>query len=70
MIKRRCAAAGLSASICSHSFRPSALTMRLESGGDIRAAQLIAGHADIRTTLLYDRRSRRMQRPEVERVQL
>jgi len=70
MVKRRRAAAGLPISICCHSFRASALTMHLESGGDIRAAQLIAGHADIRTTLLYDRRSRKVQRAEVERVQL
>ena len=70
MVKRRCAAAGLPASISNHSFRGTGITIHLENGGALEAAQNLAGHADIRTTQLYDRRSRKIQGAEVERVQL
>jgi len=70
MVKRRCAAVGLPASICNHSFRGTGITIFLEKGGTLETAQQLAGHADIRTTRLYDRRSRKIQRAEVERVQL
>jgi site-specific recombinase XerD len=70
MVKRRCAAAGLPAAISNHSFRGTGITLHLENNGALEAAQNLAGHADIRTTQLYDRRSRKIQRAEVERVQL
>lgn len=70
MVKRRCAAAGLPGNICNHSFRGTGITIHLESGGKLEVAQDLAGHADIRTTRLYDRRSRKVQRAEIERVQL
>jgi site-specific recombinase XerD len=70
MVKRRCAAAGLPASFCNHSFRGTGITIHLENGGSIEAAQDLAGHADISTTRLYDRRKRKAQRTEVERVQI
>ncbi|MFB6272221.1 MAG: hypothetical protein ABEL51_04915 [Salinibacter sp.] len=36
--------------------------------GDLETAQRIAAHSDSRTTKLYDRRNRRIEQGEVERV--
>jgi site-specific recombinase XerD len=70
MVKRRCRAAGLPASICNHSFRATGITMHQEAGGRLEDAQLLAGHASTRTTQLYNRKARKIARAEVERVQL
>jgi integrase/recombinase XerD len=70
MVKRRCRAAGPPASICNHSFRATGITLHQENGGDIEAAARLAGHADTRTTQLYNRTSRHVSSIEVERVQL
>lgn len=70
MVKRRCRDVGLPASICNHSFRATGITLHQENGGDIEAAARLAGHADTRTTQLYNRKSRRISIIEVERVHL
>jgi integrase len=70
MVKRRCRAVGLPASICNHSFRATGITLHQENGGDIEAAARLAGHADSRTTQLYNRARRHVRSIEVERVQL
>jgi integrase/recombinase XerD len=70
MVKRRANAAGLPSSICSHSFRATGITIHQENGGRLEDAQELAGHADMRTTQLYNRKSRKVARAEVERVQL
>lgn len=70
IVKRRCKAVGLPASVCNHSFRATGITIHQENGGDIVEAQKLAGHADLRTTQLYNRKTGKMQRAEVERVQL
>ena len=70
MVKRRCEDAGLPASICNHSFRATGITIHQESGGRIEDAAELAGHASTRTTQLYNRKSRKVARAEVERVQL
>lgn len=70
MVKRRCADAGLPPSICNHSFRATGITIHRENGGRLEDAQELAGHADMRTTKLYDRTMRKVVRAEVERVQL
>ncbi|HVY29667.1 MAG TPA: tyrosine-type recombinase/integrase [Polyangiaceae bacterium] len=70
MVKRRCADAGLPPSICNHSFRATGITIHRENGGRLEDAQELAGHADMRTTKLYDRTMRTVVRAEVERVQL
>ena len=70
IVKRRCKAVGLPASVCNHSFRATGITIHQENGGDIVEAQKLAGHADLRTTQLYNRKNGKMQRAEVERVQL
>jgi hypothetical protein len=38
------------------------------NGGAIQMAQYMAGHADPRTTKLYDRRRQQVTRGEVERI--
>ena len=70
IVKRRCKTVGLPASVCNHSFRATGITIHQENGGDIVEAQKLAGHADLRTTQLYNRKNGKMQRAEVERVQL
>jgi integrase/recombinase XerD len=56
MLKRRLKQAGLPAYYSPHSFRATGITNFLENDGTLEAAQRIAGHADSRTTKLYDRR--------------
>ena len=68
MIKRRAKAAGLGELISNHSFRGTGITNYLENGGDLREAQRMAGHSDVKTTSLYDRRSKAITRGEVERI--
>ena len=70
MVKRRCRAVGLPASICNHSFRATGITLHQDNGGDIEAAARLAGHADSRTTQLYNRARRHVSSIEVEHVQL
>jgi site-specific recombinase XerD len=70
IVKRRCRDVGLPASICNHSFRATGITLHQENGGDIEAAARLAGHADTRTTQLYNRNRRTISLVEVERVQL
>jgi integrase len=57
MLKRRLKQAGLPAHYSPHSFRATGITNFLENDGTLEAAQRIAGHADSRTTKLYDRRN-------------
>jgi integrase len=60
MLKRRLKQAGLPAHYSSHSFRATGITDFLENDGTLEAAQRIAGHADSRTTKLYDRRGQKV----------
>jgi hypothetical protein len=62
MLKRRLQHAGLPA----HSFRATGITNFLENDGTPEAAQRIAGHADSRTTKLYDRRGQKVLLEEME----
>jgi Phage integrase family len=55
MLKRRLKDAGLSDAFSPHSFRATGITNFLENGRTLEVAQRIAGHADSRTTKLYDR---------------
>lgn len=68
MIKRRAKRAGLQSAISNHSFRGTGITNYLENGGNLVEAQRMAGHADPRTTRLYDRRDEKITRGEVERI--
>jgi hypothetical protein len=60
MLKRRLKQAGLPAHYSPHSFRATGITNFLENDGTLEAAQRIAGHADNRTTKLYDRRGQKV----------
>jgi site-specific recombinase XerD len=68
MIKRRLREAGLSERLSPHSFRVMTITDLLEQGVPLEDVQHLAGHADLRTTRLYDRRKRRVTRNIVERI--
>lgn len=68
MLQRRAKAAGITTTVCNHSWRASGITVFLENGGAIEMAQYMAGHADPRTTQLYDRRRQQVTRGEVERI--
>jgi site-specific recombinase XerD len=68
MIRRRAAAAGITAPIGSHSFRATGITAYLANGGLLEHAQEMAGHESPRTTKLYDRTKERLTQDEVERI--
>ena len=64
LVKRRLKDAGLSP----HLFRVTAITSLLEQGVPMEDVQYLAGHAEPRTTTLYDRRKKRVTRNIVERI--
>jgi site-specific recombinase XerD len=68
MVKRRMKDAGLPARLSPHSFRVTTITDLLEQGVPLEDVQYLAGHADSRTTSLYDRRKKRVSRNIVERI--
>lgn len=68
MLKRRLKAAGLSTEFSPHSFRVCTLTDLLKQEVPREDVQYLAGHADARTTALYDRRSKKVTRNIVERI--
>jgi transposase len=50
-----------------HPLRATGITNFLENGGTLEVAQRIAGHADSRTTKLYDRRGQKVLLEDMER---
>jgi integrase/recombinase XerD len=66
-VKQRCANAGLPETICNHTFRGTGITVFLQNGGSLEAAQDLANHSDPRTTKLYDRRKDLATLSEIER---
>jgi site-specific recombinase XerD len=70
MIKRRAKSAGLSHKICCHTFRATGITVFVENGGTIEAAQAIAAHESPRTTKLYDRTKDEITLDEIERIRI
>jgi integrase/recombinase XerD len=70
MVKRKLKAIGLPESLSPHSFRVTTLTDLLEQGVPLEDVQNLAGHADPRTTRLYDRRQRTIVRNIVERISI
>jgi hypothetical protein len=60
--------AGLPAHYSPHSLRETGITTFLENDGTLQAAQRIAGHADSRTTELYDRRRQKVLLEDMKRV--
>lgn len=64
------ARAGLTGkAITPHSLRATGITALLDAGHDITLAQRIAGHADVSTTRMYDRRSKDVKPDDVTRLQ-
>jgi site-specific recombinase XerD len=70
MLKRRLKAAGLPDQYSPHSFRVATVTDLLEQNVPLEDVQHLAGHADPRTTRLYDRRRRQVTRNVVERISI
>jgi site-specific recombinase XerD len=68
MVKRRLKDAKLPQVLSPHSFRVATITDLLSRGEALEDVQYLAGHADPRTTRLYDRRQRRITRNLVERI--
>ncbi len=70
MMKRRLKAAGLPGHFSPHSFRLATVTDLLEQNVPLEDVQYLAGHADPRTTRIYDRRRRKVTRNIVERISI
>lgn len=68
MVKRRLKAACLPDRLSPHSFRVATITDLLHQGAALEDVQHLAGHADARTTRLYDRRQKIVTRNLVERI--
>jgi integrase/recombinase XerD len=68
MLQRRLEAAGSDGNYSPHSLRATGITRFLEEGGSLEVAQRIAGHADSRTTKLYDRRNEQVLLEDLERI--
>ena len=72
MIRRRSVAAGLPQEVLfgCHSLRGTGLTLYRKEGGSLEMAQQIAGHADAKTTKLYDRHEQAIELEEIERIRI
>jgi site-specific recombinase XerD len=68
LVKRRLKDAGLPKRLSPHSFRVTAITDLLTQGVPLEDVQYLAGHAEPRTTGLYDRRQKKVTRNIVERI--
>jgi integrase/recombinase XerD len=68
MIRRRARDAGVSPTLCCHTFRATGITAYLLNGGTLEHAQTIAAHESARTTKLYDRRADEVSLDEIERI--
>lgn len=71
MVQRRLGDAGIGAGVgfgC-HSFRATCGTNFLTNGGNLEVCQKLMGHADSRTTKLYDRRDLQVMQGDIERIQ-
>lgn len=70
LFKRRVKDAGLPEHLSPHSFRVTAITDLLSQGIPLEDVQYLAGHAEPRTTGLYDRRQKQVTRNIVERISI
>jgi site-specific recombinase XerD len=68
MMKRRLKDAGLPTRLSPHSFRVKTATNLLEQNVPLEDVQHLLGHAEPRTTALYDRRKKQVTRNIVERI--
>jgi site-specific recombinase XerD len=70
LVKRRLKDAGLPSRLSPHSFRVTAITDLLTQGVPLEDVQYLAGHAEPRTTGLYDRRQKKTTRRIVELISI
>jgi integrase/recombinase XerD len=70
IVKRRLRDAGLPGQFSPHSFRVATATDLLLNGIPLEDVQYLLGHADPRTTRLYDRRQKQVTRNTVERISI
>jgi site-specific recombinase XerD len=70
MLKRRLVDSGLSHLFSPHSFRVTVVTDLLKQNVPLEDVQYLAGHSNLRTALIYDRRPRRVRRNIVERISI
>jgi integrase/recombinase XerD len=70
LVKRRLKDAGLPERLSPHSFRVTVITDLLSQGIPLEDVQYLAGHAEPRTTGLYDRRQKKVTRNIVERISI
>ena len=70
LVKRRLKDAGLPSRLSPHSFRVAPITDLLTQGVPLEDVQYLAGHAEPRTTGLYDRRKKKVTRNIVERISI
>jgi len=70
MIKRRMKSCELPPRLSAHSFRVAVITNLLNQSLPLEDVQNLAGHADPRTTRLYDRRQKTVTRNIVERISI
>jgi integrase/recombinase XerD len=70
MVKRRLREASIATRFSPHSFRVATVTDLLNQGVPLGEVQYLAGHADPRTTRLYDRRQKKVTRNLVERISI
>ncbi len=70
MVQRRLENAGLGghSGFGCHSFRATCGTNFLSNGGQLETCQMLMGHADSRTTKLYDRRAVQATLADIERI--
>jgi integrase/recombinase XerD len=68
MLKRRMGEIGLPTRLSPHSFRVATITDLLSQGVPLEEVQHLVGHADPRTTRLYDRRQRKVMRSVVDKI--
>ena len=70
LVKRRLKDAGLPTELSPHSFRVAAITDLLTQGVPLEQVQYLAGHAQSKTTGLYDRRQKTVTQNIVERISI
>jgi site-specific recombinase XerD len=70
IMKRRLKDAGLPTRLSPHSFRVTGITDLLSQNVPLEEVQYLAGHAEPRTTGLYDRRQKKVTRNVVERISI
>ncbi len=70
MLKRRLVDAGLPTDVTPHSFRVAAISNLLRSGVPLRAVQELVGHADPRSTEVYDRSDHELPEDVVGKIPL